>query len=64
MISTMTRANEAERTYKDVDHEKEMRDSLRKMPMSKRGKGYSKGFSRQGGRKRTSANTRAGHPIV
>lgn len=36
----MTRANEGERTYKDVDHQKEMRDSLREMPMPKRRESY------------------------
>jgi hypothetical protein len=44
MISNDTRAKEGERTYKDVDQEKEMRDSFREMPMPKRRENYSAGL--------------------
>jgi hypothetical protein len=44
MISITTRAKEGQRTYKDIDHEKEMRDSFREMPMPKRRESYSAGL--------------------
>jgi len=44
MISITTRVKEGESTYKDVDREKEMRDSLREMPMPKPRESYSVGL--------------------